>query len=266
MKPNYNSYSYSWEDTKGNVSYYDENDKLHRFYPNIFDWDNMWAVKKPKTCGILYEWWHHGTKIMEVFHGNSGLQVVRYFDTNGKLHSFQDEPAIIKFRKGFKWTEHWVKHGIPYRMNDKPTDIVYRDDGSVRNKKWIFRENERANIVFFNKEGRIVQEKWGKTIIGKGFITHRAGELPAVIFRMKNGSIQKEEWWIDGEKIETKRYPKNKISVSKEVNVFLQADRSTTNDKSFINLQEATNFYRSHFQDLSKVECYMLGLKANIKF
>lgn len=50
---------------------------------------------------------------------------VETYDKYGKLHSFDDEPAVIYISGDKKGTEKWYKHGQKHRDGDRPAQILY---------------------------------------------------------------------------------------------------------------------------------------------
>jgi hypothetical protein len=96
----------------------------------------------------------------------------RDFAYNGKLHSFNDQPAII-------WpdgTQQWYRHGEIHRCNDLPADINVDDGNGNRTMRWyrhgsLHRVNGPAVIWF---EGSMFWYQYGRL--------HRDGGLPAVMY------------------------------------------------------------------------------------
>ena len=70
---------------------------------------------------------------------------------NGKLHSYNDKPAVVQ-KDGKKF---WYKNGKPYRDNDKPnvmlingTQMWYNEDGKLH------RDNDEPAVIFPNNDSR----------------------------------------------------------------------------------------------------------------
>lgn len=112
-------------------------------------------------------------------HGTS-----RQYNENGRLHSYNDEPAVI-YTNGDKI---WYKDGKQHRDNDQPAVILV--DG---HKEWWVdgkrhRDNDQPAIIY--KSGTQIWYKDGKR--------HRDNDLPAFI--CPDGS---KYWYKDGVRITT---------------------------------------------------------------
>lgn len=105
----------------------------------------------------------------------------KHSELDGKLHSFDDRPAMI-FSSG---EMHWYKHGKLHRDGGRP---------SVVNPSWMIawhvngelhRGDDLPAIIF---QG--VEMHWYKH--GK---KHRDGGLPAYV------NVYARQWWVEGRKL-----------------------------------------------------------------
>ncbi len=75
----------------------------------------------------------------------------RYVETflNGKLHSFNDEPAVHDTHEGNK---SWYKNGILHRDNDKPAEVCFKHCGTMGNDRAEFHSwyNNSLLIVYLS--------------------------------------------------------------------------------------------------------------------
>lgn len=77
--------------------------------------------------------------------------------SNIVLHSFNDMPSVIQYKKGNISTIHYTEHGILYRENRKPSTIYMYGPEYVDSRiVLIFREKETPlcldSIIFDNKK------------------------------------------------------------------------------------------------------------------
>jgi hypothetical protein len=86
------------------------------------------------------------------------------FDYEGRLHSYDGEPAASK---GDLW-QMWYDHGKIHRDDDMPAVIDNGKPGCQSYKKWY-------------KHGRL----------------HRCGDLPALV-KIKTAGSSRQEWYVDG--------------------------------------------------------------------
>jgi hypothetical protein len=109
------------------------------------------------------------------------FESVKQFTYLGKLHSFNDMPAIIH-ESGAK---EWCRHGKTHRDNDQPAII---DDGT---EYWyqhgkIHRDNDQPAVIY--SDGTKSWWQYGQR--------HRDNDQPAVIY--SNGI---KYWWQYGKNI-----------------------------------------------------------------
>lgn len=132
-------------------------------------------------------------------------------DENGRLHSIDDQPAII-YDNGDRM---WFKHGVKHRDNDKPAEELSSYDAWWQNgemhrdgdkpavdsgdeKIWykhglVHRDHDLPAVTRTTFNGSVIKE-WYKN--GK---KHRDSNRPARIVYMNNSPIT-EEWWVEGKK------------------------------------------------------------------
>lgn len=116
-------------------------------------------------------------------HGFTGKLTKRkntYSFYNGKLHSVNDEPAVIK-SNGDK---EWRKNNFLHRDNDLPAIIKKNGDQYWYQNGEIHRDNDQPAIV----------KKNGCRYWYKNGLKHRSDGLPAVV--LSDGT---EEWWLADE-------------------------------------------------------------------
>ncbi len=128
----------------------------------------------------------------------------------GKLHSIDDEPALVEFddegrivRK--EWHDYKVRDG-PFRRSGGPATITYVDEafsteiwndekGKIERIETSFwgmphSIDDRPSVVKFNDEGDVIMEWHSYKVKGCPF---RESGGPAIV-TYKNGSIVSEQW------------------------------------------------------------------------
>ena len=146
---------------------------------------------------------------------------------DGKRHRDGNLPAsIFYYENGNKKKEMWNKDGSYYREGDLPTYIVYYSNGNMKQELWtnvqgqLHRDDGPAMIIY-NEDGSIESKVWvgmGEEVTEVRFKHWPNGNMkeelwfknekphrddgPAGIEYNEDGSIKKEEWWKDGNKIQ----------------------------------------------------------------
>lgn len=101
------------------------------------------------------------------------------FDADGKLHSFDDESAVV-YNDG---AEAWYKHGMRHRDNDRPAIVCSNGDLGWWKDGKLHRDNDKPAIIY--SDGTRYWYKNGKF--------HRDNGEPAII--CTNGL---KYWYING--------------------------------------------------------------------
>ncbi len=115
---------------------------------------------------------------------------MRTYDENGKLHSFNDNPAVV-WEDGDK---EWFIHGVKGRENDR-----HAEEKFYGMKTWFIdgkpgRMSGKNNVEFNDRiEWRIITESDTK-FYRNHFVPHRL-DGPAVIY-----NDGKSEWWVNGKR------------------------------------------------------------------
>ena len=118
------------------------------------------------------------------------------YDINGKIHSYNDNPAVILSND----VKKWYKNGKLHRDDDKPAVI----DPNYNIKCW-FKENKYCRE---NNKPNIIQEF--SNYVGYGWrnhngIYHRISG-PAVIHKNENNDIILEKYYLRGDFYTYKSY------------------------------------------------------------
>jgi hypothetical protein len=126
-----------------------------------------------------------------------------WYNQNNQLHSFNDEPALIK-KNGEKW---WYKNGVVHRDNDMPAieyvkNIVEKNNKNLNQIEykttvknwyingWLHRDNDKPAIEFeIEWTDKTNKREWQWFIHG---LRHRDNDA-AVIH-----SDGKKEYWLNG--------------------------------------------------------------------
>jgi len=143
----------------------------------------MFNFLKYFTCGSEEDSSNnnHSTKNYKLF--ANGQE--EFYDDFGRLHSFNDEPAVT-WKNGSK---AWYEHGKKHRDNDMPAVINVVCD-TIQAKEWyqndlLHRDGDKPSKISFGD----------KYFYSHGLL-HRDNDLPAVI--RKNGE---REFYVYGIKV-----------------------------------------------------------------
>jgi hypothetical protein len=117
----------------------------------------------------------------DVFYNNESYRAFKY---NGTLHSFNDQPAIIRNDSLRQWYQHeWYQYGELHRDNDQPAIIYSSGKGWYQCGK-THRDNDQSAMIF--SDGSQYWYQHG--------MLHRDNDQPATI--KSNGC---KEWYQHGE-------------------------------------------------------------------
>lgn len=184
-------------------------------YPVTTEYDAAGNLKYKKDINeqsLTQEcWYHNGTIIRRKYHdieqnilkktkNNKPVSKEETFDENGKLHSYDDLPAV-KFAR----TEKWYKHGFLHREN-KPAIITSKTKVWYENGEYIKEEDAKKNIITLNRDNELHSFNDEPSFISKDGKTkkwhqnndlHRDGDKPAYITPTetkyyKNGELHRE--------------------------------------------------------------------------
>lgn len=116
---------------------------------------------------------------------------------NGRYHRI-DGPAIIR-RHSFTGNvieECWYNHGIKIRLNDKPSQIHYFENGLKKIECWyegiwLHRTNNPSTIHYYDN-GNILRQEWH--VYGR----YHNSDHPSIINYHKNGDRSGERWYYCG--------------------------------------------------------------------
>lgn len=116
------------------------------------------------------------------------------------LHRDGDLPAVIGYWNGKKSREEWYKEGKRHREGDQPAYILYYyPDGGKSGEAWFqdgksHREGDLPTHIRYWMNGNKMDEEWHN----KGRL-HRVGKPAKVVYNKEDGSIEREEYWTDGQ-------------------------------------------------------------------
>lgn len=124
------------------------------------------------------------------------------FDSNNRLHSFNDQPAVVKSRGKKSKLEIWYKHGKIHRDDDKPAIVKKHYKGVYKEKVWYQNDIiKRGNNEKHALERVIIKyASSGKTkscIWYCGGVIHRKF-LPAIV-TYNDGDLAEQIWVQHGE-------------------------------------------------------------------
>lgn len=123
-----------------------------------------------------------------------------YINSNGELHSINDEPAyIVLNEKGVIIERQWFKNAMLHRDNDKPALIIYDNKGVKMLEQWyqngkLHRDGNPAYMNYFL--GTVNIKKWYQN--GE---LHREDDQPACIFYKTINEVNyviRCEWYQNG--------------------------------------------------------------------
>lgn len=115
------------------------------------------------------------------------------YDEHGKPHSYNDDPALVKFyENGSVKSKTWCKHGIIHR-DKNPAVIRYGKEGKVEVEIW-FKDGEihrpyGAAITKYFPNGNPKEKSW----LVNG-VPHRKRGKPIRVFYRENGTVKAREW------------------------------------------------------------------------
>lgn len=182
----------------------------------------------------------------------SVLRVQETYDENGELHSFNDEPAKIKYtREGNIIAMVWYKHGKLHRNDDKPADLGFYPNGSLSWAEWLVegkthRKNNPATISYF-KDNNACSVEW----LENDHYVERGNNLPNSIYCDYKNRERREYWYsnatsqfagyhnLNGPSIIS--YKNNKV-VNKQYYV---NDEFYENEQAWFNTKEVQEHYRN---------------------
>lgn len=125
----------------------------------------------------------------------------------------------LSYINGILNHKQWVGRRSP--PNDQPTQIGYDDNGTVDYMRWhdpqkrLHRVGNPAMLFFGYVPNEVAMEYW----IIKGN-THRI-DGPAITQTM-DGTIIREEWWINGGKIESPDYDEWPLTQEQQIELKLK--------------------------------------------
>lgn len=90
--------------------------------------------------------------------------VERYYDENGKLHSYDDNPGEISFRNGKPFRRTWYNHGIATRKEGFPFLIKMDEDNDGFEQYGTSSKlnNTFGSAIKFYKNGELEEEQFYK--------------------------------------------------------------------------------------------------------
>jgi len=125
-------------------------------------------------------------------------------DSKGRLHSKNDNVAVIIHKDGIKYTELWYYHGEIHRGNGKPARIEYYESGEVMCAYWydhnkIHRDNDHPAIEYHIDKTRKIAGQKIMSFWYTNDMIHRDDDKPAVLHYVftQHTYIMHNYWYIN---------------------------------------------------------------------